>query len=269
MPAKNPDTSITEIELVYYNKKKVADQPNITSSFDAYDLFRRSWNEGQLNLREHFKVMLLSRANKCIGISSIAEGGVSGGYIDTKLAFALAIKAKASGMVLAHNHPSGNSSFSDSDMRLTRVFVELAKLLGISILDHIVITDTGYNSMSDNGCLPLERSNGDFGFFLEKPQPMEKPMKEENTTPLLCIFNKNSFGEKPVGAVFAHKSGKGCNVVLAGERYVAFPPKPKPEQQSIPFDNSNTPVAEPKQESQPKKKPTKARSLGKPAPKPK
>ncbi len=154
-----PDDKITEIELVYHNKKKAADQPKVITSRDAYDLFRPSWNEGQISLREHFKVMLISRSNRCLGVSTISEGGISGCYVDPKLIFALAVKAKASGIVLAHNHPSGDMNFSHTDMQLTRRFVKAAELLEISIMDHLVITQDGYKSMGDEGCLPAPSKN--------------------------------------------------------------------------------------------------------------
>lgn len=240
-----PDDKITEIELVYHNKKKAADQPKIISSRDAYDLFRPSWNEGQINLREHFKVMLLSRSNRCLGISTISEGGISGCYVDPKLIFALAVKAKASAIMLAHNHPSGEMNFSHTDMYLTRVLVNAGALFEIAVMDHLLITQDGYKSMSDTGYMPIASNKSEHILAADQPQPKEKHMTDASKKPNLYIFNQNSQGEAPVGAVFMHQKGNGFSLVIAEKWYSAFPPKPKPEQEA-------TPAAE----TQPKKRQT-------------
>ena|SRR6218665_3859957 len=146
---------VTEVELVYRNKVKFADRQQITSSFDAYQVLAQTWDEGKMQLQEHFKILLMDRKNHVLGVSHISSGGVTDCMVDSRLVFATALKARATGLILAHNHPSGNMTFSDADKMLTKKFTEAGKLLDISILDHLVLTEEGYASMSDNGQLPV------------------------------------------------------------------------------------------------------------------
>src|SRR3990170_6054261 len=94
-----------------------------------------------LELQEEFKIMLLNRYNKVIGIFTVSSGGIAGTVADPKLIFGCALKAAASGIILAHNHPSGNLTASQADIDLTRKFKEAGKLLDIQVLDHIIITN--------------------------------------------------------------------------------------------------------------------------------
>jgi DNA repair protein RadC len=106
-----------------------------------------------MELVEQFKVMLTNRANKVLGICEVSTGGVSGTVADPKVVFAAAIKAGASGFILAHNHPSGNLNASQADIGLTRKMREGGKLLEIQLLDHIIMTSEGYFSFADEGLL--------------------------------------------------------------------------------------------------------------------
>lgn len=151
---KDDFTKVTEIELVYRNRLKVCDRRQICSSLDAYELFSQSWDYDKIELQEQFKVMLLDNKNTCLGIAHIASGGINYCPVDAKLVFAAALKARATGIILAHNHPTGNLKFSEQDDTLTDNFSLVAKILGISVLDHLVITRYGYTSTSDSGRLP-------------------------------------------------------------------------------------------------------------------
>ena len=98
---------------------------------------------------EQFYTMLLNRSNKVIDIVKISQGGVSGTVADSKLIFKSAVEKLASGIILAHNHPSGNLSPSQADITLTRKLQEAGKLLDISVLDHIIIANNEYFSFAD------------------------------------------------------------------------------------------------------------------------
>ncbi|MDI1254566.1 MAG: JAB domain-containing protein [Flavobacterium sp.] len=129
------------------------DQPHIKSSYDAYALFTDSWEDGKMELQEQFRVMLLDRKNSVMGIATVATGGMSDCMVDLKLVFALALKARASSIIVAHNHPSGNDKFSDADKKLTTKLVGVGKMLDLPVLDHLVITKHGYSSFADNGLI--------------------------------------------------------------------------------------------------------------------
>lgn len=142
---------VSEIELVYKTKMKVSDRPQIKSSTDAYEIFKQSWDENKIEFVEQFKVMLLNRANKVLGIYEVSTGGISGTVADIRLIFAAAIKTNSSSLILAHNHPSSNIKPSDADIQLTRKIKEAGKLMDIKVLDHLIITTENYCSFADKG----------------------------------------------------------------------------------------------------------------------
>ena len=140
---------ISEIELTYKRKVKAGDRPKVSCSQDAYNLFRENWDDLTINLQEEFKILLLDRNNRCMGIVPISKGGVSGTLVDPKLVFSSALKARACSLVLGHNHPSSNTTPSQADKSLTEKLVSGGKLLDLSVLDHIIITDEAYMSFAD------------------------------------------------------------------------------------------------------------------------
>ena len=142
---------ITEIKLSYSTNgvKNV----KITDSNSAYKILIDSWDLDTIQLQEEFKVLLLNQANVVLGIYPLSKGGVSGTVVDIKLLLASAIKANASSIIIAHNHPSGNLKPSENDNRLTRKIKEGAKLLDINLLDHVIVTKIGFYSYSDEGKL--------------------------------------------------------------------------------------------------------------------
>ncbi|WP_163381362.1 RadC family protein [Cyclobacterium sp. SYSU L10401] len=146
---------ISEVELVYRQRVRASERPKVTSSTEAYRLFRQNWDDCTINLLEEFKILLLDRSNKCMGLSNISKGGMSATVVDPKIVFTTALKAKACGLILGHNHPSENCVPSDLDVRLTDKMVRAGKLLDISVLDHIIVTNEGYYSFADEGRLTL------------------------------------------------------------------------------------------------------------------
>ncbi|HRH03880.1 MAG TPA: JAB domain-containing protein [Bacteroidia bacterium] len=146
--------SINEVELVYRSKTRAADRPKITTSKDAHNLLMLSWDFNKMDLLEEFKIILLDRKNSCIGISNIATGGITGCVVDPKVIFATALKARATGIILSHNHPSGNLKPSQEDISITKKLIGGGKLLDINILDHLILTSENYCSLTDEGLIP-------------------------------------------------------------------------------------------------------------------
>ncbi len=144
---------IAEVELIYRSKVKASDRPKITRSNDAYELFKQYWDENKLEFVEQFKVMLLNKANRVLGICEISTGGISGTVADPKLIFMAALKSNASFIVIAHNHPSGNLKPSRQDEELTGKIKEGGKFLDLPLLDHLIVTTEGYYSFADEGLL--------------------------------------------------------------------------------------------------------------------
>lgn len=153
--AMNPSAlyQVAEIELVYKTKVKASERPQIKASADAYKVLKQSWDENKIEFVEQFKVVLLNRANKVLGIYELSTGGISGTIADIRLIFAAALKSNASSIVLAHNHPSSNTKPSEADIQLTRKIKEAGKLLDIKVIDHLIITVDSYYSFSDEGVI--------------------------------------------------------------------------------------------------------------------
>jgi len=140
--------TIREIKLSY--SKNGLENIKITDSDSAYKVLLDNWDMDTIELQEEFKVLLLNRANHVLGIYPLSKGGVSGTVVDVKLLLASAIKANASGIIIAHNHPSGNLKPSENDTRLTRKIKEASKFCDLNLLDHLIVTKDGFYSFSDN-----------------------------------------------------------------------------------------------------------------------
>ncbi len=88
-----------------------------------------------------------------IGSYQLSKGGITGTIADARLILSVALKTLATGLILAHNHPSGNLKPSEVDIGLTKKIKQSAKLMGIELLDHIIISNEGYFSFIDDGIL--------------------------------------------------------------------------------------------------------------------
>jgi DNA repair protein RadC len=151
---KTQQTTISEVKLVYRTKIKVSDRPQVKCSKDAYDIFMESWDRDSIEHIEEFKLLLMNRSNSVLGILSVSKGGLSGTVTDVRLIFQGAIKANASGIIVCHNHPSGNLNPSESDTKLTNKIKEAGNPMDIQLLDHlIIIPEESYYSMADEGIM--------------------------------------------------------------------------------------------------------------------
>lgn len=144
---------VAEVELIYKSKVKASERPLICSSKDAAEILMNLWNENKIDFVEQFKVLLLNRANRVLGIADISSGGVTGTVADPKLIFTAALKANAVGIIISHNHPSCNLKPSRADEELTQKIKNAGKFLDISLLDHVIVTSEGYFSFADEGLL--------------------------------------------------------------------------------------------------------------------
>jgi DNA repair protein RadC len=142
---------VSALELGRRRKdKEPSKREKITCSRDAYECLRQHL----LDLpHEEFWVILLNRANVVTNKLQISAGGVAGTVADPKIIFKLALEHLASGIILVHNHPSGNLTPSQADVDLTKKLREAGKFLDVPVLDHIIFTDTNYYSFADKGVL--------------------------------------------------------------------------------------------------------------------
>lgn len=122
----------------------------VKSSIDAYNHIKSKLSDLP---HEEFWVMLLNRGNKIVKTELVGRGGVSGTVADVRLIIKTAVENLASTIIVAHNHPSGNLSPSESDIQLTRKIKEAAKLFDMQLVDHIIVGDAAYYSFTDDGIL--------------------------------------------------------------------------------------------------------------------
>ncbi len=140
---------LNEIQVSYQRKKDMA---QVKTSEDAYNYFKPLF-EKDCDLKEKCVLLLLNRSGKIIGHYELSTGGIDGTVIDVKIVMAIALKCLASGIVLAHNHPSGNLNPSVSDEKITQQIKQAAKFFEIQLMDHLIITSDNYYSLEDNGKL--------------------------------------------------------------------------------------------------------------------
>lgn len=129
---------------------EAADNPQIRSSADVFNIFSPLMEDLS---HEEFWILFLNRANKVLGRLKISQGGVSGTVTDVRIVMKKAIEMLASGLVICHNHPSGNNSPSDADIRITQKIKEAGALMDIQLLDHLIVCGKNYYSFADNGAL--------------------------------------------------------------------------------------------------------------------
>ncbi|MBC8475379.1 MAG: DNA repair protein RadC [Bacteroidetes bacterium] len=128
----------------------VLEKDKIGGSKDAFQILQLKIEDLP---HEEFWVILLNRANKVIDIKLVGRGGVSSTVVDSKIIFSFALESLASGIILAHNHPSGNLKPSNSDIRLTKKIVDAGKIMEVPVLDHIIVGDNDYFSFADEGLI--------------------------------------------------------------------------------------------------------------------
>ena len=145
--------NVAEVQLTYKPNYKPSERPEISTAKQAYDIFMSHWTLGRIDLIEEFKILLLNRRNRVLGIVDISVGGLAATYVDPKVIFAVALKSGASGVILCHNHPSQELQPSQADIVLTRRLQEGGKLLDILILDHLIVSGGGFYSFSDSGVI--------------------------------------------------------------------------------------------------------------------
>ena len=147
----NIDYSVGEVELTYKSTSKSRNK--IYSSEDAYKYLLPTYKKGTICYKEYFKVLFLNQANQVLGYTLISEGGITDTTVDVRVILQAALLTNSVALVLAHNHPSGNPRPSRQDMDITKQVKEAAKLMRITVTDHLILTDAGYYSFSDEGQL--------------------------------------------------------------------------------------------------------------------
>ncbi len=133
-----------------YISTQAKDRTQIKDSKDAFDLIYALLNN---QMHEEFYIALLNRANKAIGIEKISEGGDAGTVVDIKKILTIALLKHANGIILYHNHPSGELKPSATDIDITKQIVSAAKTMQINVIDHIIVGHNEYYSFKDENLI--------------------------------------------------------------------------------------------------------------------
>lgn len=142
---------IAEVQISYSNHVKAKDRFKINGSKDAETAFRLIWPA--YDHIEFSYMLMMNRQNQILGYHQLSKGGMTGAVVDVRVIFQVALKACATSLILAHNHPSGNLETSDADRKITRQIKEAGVILDIPLLDHLILTTDSFYSMADEGLL--------------------------------------------------------------------------------------------------------------------
>ena len=143
MKAKKFDLKATDSE---FTKVKI-------TTLESAEKFIRQFYGDDLEIFESFFILLLNRANETIGYAKISQGGIVGTVVDKKILLKYVVESLASGVILAHNHPSGNTNPSQADLNITKDLQQLCNLVDSTVLDHVILTADSFYSFADNGKL--------------------------------------------------------------------------------------------------------------------
>jgi DNA repair protein RadC len=134
-------------------RRKLTEIPEVTQikcSKDVADIFQPILSD---LLHEEFWILFLNRSNRVINRMKLSQGGISGTVTDVRMVMKKAVEYLASGIIVCHNHPSGNLSPSEADSKITQKIREAGNLLDVQLLDHLIISDKDYYSFADNGLI--------------------------------------------------------------------------------------------------------------------
>ena len=145
------DFRVAEVGLTYNNRVPKKDRKQIFDSYTAYKVLKENFSDDTMDYRETFKVLYLNHNCQVLGCSTISEGGITNTLADVRMIMQGALLTNAVAMILAHNHPSGNTRPSREDDVLTRKIVAAANLMDIQVNDHIILTSEEFYSYNDEG----------------------------------------------------------------------------------------------------------------------
>ena len=148
---KKDNWTVAEIQIVY--RPVMIEQPKILSSNDAHLLIKKLWDNENIFLQEQFAALFFNQAKRMIGWKVLSTGTMTKCIVDIKLLASLALQCMCTDVIITHNHPSGNLNPSACDKTLTQTIKDALKLIDVTLIDHLIITNDGYYSFSDEGIM--------------------------------------------------------------------------------------------------------------------
>jgi DNA repair protein RadC len=130
--------------------EEALEKKKITSSQSVFELMQPIIGELQ---HEEFWIIYLNNSNKVLQTSQLSKGGITGTLVDVRIVLKNALEVGATGIILAHNHPSGTLKPSEADKQLTNKLKLASESLDIKVLDHLIVTEKAYFSFADENLL--------------------------------------------------------------------------------------------------------------------
>lgn len=131
-------------------QQEIPERPVIKSSNAAFALLHPHLADLPV---EEFWVILLNNSSQVLKMEKLSGGGITFSSVDLRILFKLALENYATGIIIAHNHPSGKMQESEADCRITKEIAAAGKILNITLLDHIIVCQNSYISFADKGIL--------------------------------------------------------------------------------------------------------------------
>lgn len=153
-PVELKGYNLPEFQISFKTKgQPMTERKKVSSSRDIFEFTKQIFNADQIEWVESFVLICLNRRGVPLGFYKVSSGGVAGTVADPKVIFQVALLSNASSIIVAHNHPSGEVSPSQSDIDLTKKLKQAGRLLEIDCLDHLIVSDSKYYSMADEGII--------------------------------------------------------------------------------------------------------------------
>jgi DNA repair protein RadC len=147
-------SNLGEVEVSYKYKSSLNQRPKLSSPHEVFEFAKYLFHQDRLGLQEQFIVIYLNKSNKVIGSCNLFTGSISACVVDVKLILATGLKLMAHGVIVLHNHPSGNMQPSDPDISLTNKIKYALELLDMTLLDHLIVSpDNRFIAFSQEGYL--------------------------------------------------------------------------------------------------------------------
>ncbi|MGY0426431.1 MAG: JAB domain-containing protein [Polaribacter sp.] len=147
----NVKNFVSEISVSYSHtyKRKI----KITDAYSAEKTLRKMWDAQLMSIQEQFCVLFLNNANEVVGFRCLSTGTLTASLIDFRILFGLACKSLSSGIIIAHNHPSGTLKASKADIDVTNKIKRAGEMLDIKLLDHVILTKNSFVSLAQQGLI--------------------------------------------------------------------------------------------------------------------
>lgn len=143
-----------EVTVSYTYKSSFKNRPKLNNTQKAYEVLKCIFDKDKIGLQEQFVAVFLNNSNIVIGCCNLFSGTINSTLVDIKLLTITALKLMANGVIISHNHPSGNLNPSSQDITLSKNVKNALEKFDILLLDHIIITPFDeYISLKENGNL--------------------------------------------------------------------------------------------------------------------